>query len=88
MTKIVEDKNDDFLSLMGKRVTLFCANYFYTGILAGVNRTQVLLHEPSIVYETGAWTEGSKWADAQRLPTESLYVRIPAIESYCELKKG
>lgn len=86
MKKIVECSDaEGFEALLGERVTLLCANYFYTGKLLGVNDDCVLLGEPSIVYETGAWTEKG-WKDAQRLPTDRLYVQRASVESYGLLK--
>src|SRR5580700_1618212 len=56
MKKIVEiDTKEGLESLLGQKVLLLCANYFYTGRLVGVNRTCVLLDEAAIVYETGRW---------------------------------
>jgi hypothetical protein len=81
MRKLVEEVENEGLSkLLGEKVTLFCLNYIYTGKLVGVNDTCVLLKEPSIVYETGAFTE-TQWKDAQKLPHE-LYVMLGAIESF------
>ena len=38
MKKIVQEVTGEGLEkLLGERVTLFCANYIYTGVLAGVN---------------------------------------------------
>jgi len=85
MQVLVESKTEGLVSLIGKQVILFCGNYFYAGKLAGVNKTQVKLTEPSIVYETGAFT-AKGYADAQRLHVDTLYVRIPAIEAYAEGK--
>ena len=70
--------------LLGERVTLFCLNYIYTGVLSGVNESCVLLTGASVVYETGAFTE-KNWKDAQALPGE-WYVQIGAIESFGKLK--
>jgi len=67
-------------SLMGKQVTLFCMNYIYTGKLIGVDTTCVLLSDPKIVYETGAFIE-KNWKDAQAVCPE-LYIQIAAIESF------
>ena len=81
MRKIVEEVSGEGLEkLLGERVTLFCLNYIYTGKLTGVNATCVLLSEPSIVYETGPFTE-KKWKDAQPLPNE-LYVMLACVESF------
>lgn len=85
-TMFVEMKGEGFESLLGQRVTLLCANYFYTGKLIGVNADCILLGDkPAIVYETGDWSEKS-WKDAQTLPTEKLYVMKSAIESFGVLK--
>ncbi len=85
MRKIVETVEGEGLEkLLGERVTLFCANYIYTGKLVGVNEKCVLLTEASIVYETGVLTEGH-WKDAQPLPHD-WYVTTSAIESFGVLK--
>jgi hypothetical protein len=85
MKKIVEDvQGEGLVKLLGERVTLFCINYIYTGTLAGVNETCVLLTDPAIVYETGPFTE-AKWKDAQNLPHE-MYVMVTAIESFGRVK--
>jgi hypothetical protein len=81
MRKIVEETSPEGLEkLMGERVTLFCMNYIYTGKLIGVNDNCVLLTDPSIVYETGAFTD-KRWKDAQGLPSD-LYVMTAAIEAF------
>ena len=85
MKKIVTEVQGEGLEkLLGKRVTLFCANYIYTGILSGVNESCVLLTDAAIVYETGAFSEKA-WKDAQTLPHD-WYVQILAIESFGVLK--
>ena len=80
MKKLVEESGEGLVKLMGERVTLFGMNYIYTGKLVGVNDTCVLLDNPSIVYETGAFTEKA-WKDAQALPS-SLYVMLSAVEAF------
>ena len=80
----VEVEGEGLIAFLGKRITLFCMNYIYTGELIGVNATCVLLHDASIVYETGAFTD-KKWKDAQALPND-IYVQIGAIESFGEVK--
>ena len=72
------------VGLMGKDVTLFCANYIYAGKLVGVNDTFVKLEKAKIVYETGELT-GATWKDAQALPND-WYVQTAAIESFGILK--
>ncbi len=50
MKKIIEsDECEGLEKLLGDRVTFFCVNYIYTGELAGVNTTCVLLKNPAIV---------------------------------------
>ena len=85
MKKIVEEKGEEgFEKLLGERITLFCANYIYTGKLIGVSETCLLLTDPSIVYETGSFSE-KHWKDAQPLPHD-WYVLINAVESFGVLK--
>ncbi len=79
-TQLVEVPNEGLVSLIGQTVTFFCVNYIYTGVLTGVNTTCVLLENPKIVYETGAFSS-KDWKDAQALPN-SLYVQTAAIESF------
>ena len=53
MKKLIEVTDEGLEGLLGKRVTLLCMNYFYTGTLTGVNDKCVQLTSPKIVYETG-----------------------------------
>ena len=85
MKKIVETVEGEGLDkLLGERVTLFCMNYIYTGLLVEVNPGTLLLHEAKIVYETGA-LDNKQWKNAQALPN-SWRVQISAIESWGVLK--
>ena len=85
MRKIVQEvEGEGLVKLLGERVTLFCANYIYTGVLAGVNENCVLLASAAVVYETGPFGD-KKWKDAQDLP-EEWYVQVSAIESFGKLK--
>lgn len=85
MKRLVEQvEGEGLLKLIGERVTLFCANYIYTGKLVGVNESCVLLNDAAIVYETGSLSD-SNWKDAQKLPS-SWYVQMTAIESFGILK--
>jgi len=82
MKKVIEvdSKTEGFESLLGENVILLCMNYFYSGKLAGVNESFVLLEEAKVVYETGPWNQvGLK--DAQELPGK-WRVQVSAIESY------
>jgi hypothetical protein len=82
--KVVEIEGEGLLALIGETITLFCANYIYTGVLIGVNEICVKLSSAKIVYETGDFTNKS-WKDAQPLPND-LYVMIGLIESFTILK--
>lgn len=84
MKKVVEVEGEGLVSLLGERVTLFCVNYIYTGKLAGVNETFVLLENAALVFETGDFKEKS-WKDAQKL-SDTWYVQTAAIESFGVLK--
>lgn len=83
MKKIMDvtEVNDEGLDrLLGEVITLFCMNYIYTGTLVEVNSDCVWLQNPSIVYETGAFTDKA-WKDAQKLPAD-LYVMKASIEAF------
>jgi hypothetical protein len=82
---IESNEGEGLLSLMGKEVTFFCANYIYAGKLVGVNETCVKLENPKIVYETGAFSDKA-WKDAQGLPNKFFYIQLSAVESFGECK--
>jgi len=82
--QVVEVENEGFMALMDEVITIFSLNYIYTGKLIGVNDTCVLLENPSIVYETGAF-DTKTWTDAQALPN-NLYVQLNCIESFGVVK--
>lgn len=84
LIQIQEVEGEGLESLMGQTITLFCINYIYTGVLAGVNKTCILLKDPFIVYETGEFSSKS-WKDAQKLPNK-LHVQTNAIESFGIIK--
>ena len=84
LTKIENVENEGLMALIGKRVTVFCAVYIYTGDLVGVNETCIKLENAAIVYETGPFGD-SKWKDAQSLPND-LYIQTGMIESFGILK--
>lgn len=81
IVEVTEVSGEGLEALLGQKVVLLCLNYFYTGILEGVNSDCVLLADPSIVYETGEWS-AKTWKDAQRLHVDKLYVQRGAIESF------
>jgi len=85
MKKIVEEVSGEGLEkFLGERITVFCANYIYTGKLIGINNTCILLEEGGIVYETGSFLDKA-WKDMQPFPRE-WYVMLQSIESFGLLK--
>ena len=84
LKEVIEVEDEGLISLMGEIVTFFCLNYIYTGKLAGVNETCVLLEDPKIVYETGSFAETS-WKDAQSLP-DNIYISMNCIEAFGKVK--
>ena len=81
LVTVTEVEGEGLESLLGERVLLLCMNYFYEGVLAGVNADVVQLDDPHVVYETGKWSDKG-YADRQKLHSAKLYVRIAAIEAY------
>jgi hypothetical protein len=79
-------KYDTFAQMQGQRVTLFCANYVYSGLLANATATHLTLEDAVIVFETGD-LESAGWDDAQPLPTP-WRVQISAVESWGVLNKS
>jgi hypothetical protein len=82
---VTEVENEGLDALLDKQVLIFCMNYIYTGRLVGVNKTCILLDQPSIVYATGAFDTAS-FSDAQKLPNQ-LYIQTDSIESFGETNK-
>ncbi len=85
MKKLVEVEGEGFDKLMGEKITIFCINYFYTGKLVGVNENYILLKDPSIVFETGDFSN-KEWDDCQSLCTDEFYIQKSSIESFGVLK--
>ena len=81
---VAVNEQEGFMALMGKRITLFCAVYIYTGKLVDVNETCIKLEDPAIVYETGAFNE-KNWKDAQPLP-HTIYIQQAMVEAFGEVK--
>lgn len=86
IVEVTEVEGEGLEALLGKHVLIFCLNYIYTGKLTGVNKECILLENPAIVYETGAFTD-KKFKDAQNLPSQH-YIMKSAIESFGESNKG
>ena len=82
IVQVVEVEGEGLESLLGKRVLLMCAAYFYHGTLSGVNESFVKIDDCAIVYETGSW-DGKTFVDAQRVG-DGHYVMRQAIESFRE----
>lgn len=84
MKKIVEQVDTEGLEkLLGENVMVLCMNYFYHGKLSGVNESDILLTDASIVFDVGSWEE-NEFGSAEKMPSP-LYVRTAAIESYLVL---
>jgi len=85
MRKIIEIENGGYETLLGEQVLVFCMNYIYTGKLAGVNSDKILLEDPYIVYQTGAFNEKS-FGDAQKLH-DQIFISTNSIESIGKTNK-
>jgi len=84
LVQVTEVEGEGLVGFMGQRITLFCLNYIYTGMLTGVDNSYVKLEDAAIVYETGSFCD-NKWKDAQNLPN-SVYVMLACVESFTVLK--
>lgn len=85
MKAIVQIENEGLESLLGERVLLMCAGYFYEGKLVGVNDTFVKLDDAAIVYSTGPWSDKS-YSDIQKLHHPQWHVQRGLIESFGKSK--
>ena len=86
MRKFVEQVDNEGLdSLLGERVLLMCAGYFYEGKLIGVNNDFVKIDDAHIVYSTGKWSD-KNYEDTQKLHTNEWYVMRGLIESFGKSK--
>lgn len=82
MRKIVEEiENEGLGGLLGERVLLMCAGYFYEGKLIGVNDSFVKIDDAAIVYSTGEWKDKT-YADIQKLHQKEWYIQRGLIESF------
>ena len=80
MKRLVESEGEGLVAHLGEKVTLFGLVYIYTGVLSGVNDSEVELTDAKLVYETGPLASGD-WKDAQTLPSP-WSVRLAAVESW------
>lgn len=78
-------KISGLVALKGKVVTLFCANYIYTGKLISVTKSSVLLEDCAVVYETGDF-DTTAWKDAQKIHSD-WNIHMSRIESFGVMKK-
>lgn len=84
--KVVEVEGMGLVALLNKTVMIETLNFNYTGTLIGVNDHDILLENPTTVFDTGPYT-AKTWADAQRLPTNILGIRISSIQTYYEVQR-
>lgn len=85
LVKVEEVEGEGYEGLMGERVLIMCAGYFYEGKLIGVNDYFVKLEDPGIVYATGAWSDKS-YADIQKMHTKEWYVTRGLVEGFGKSK--
>lgn len=85
LKEVVDVSGEGLESLLGKKITLFCMNYIYTGKLIGVNLTCVKLEDPAIVYSTGDFKD-KDYSDSQPLHVKIFYIQTNSIESFGVLK--
>lgn len=82
MKRIIETQDVSGLeALMGEKVLLMCANYFYAGKLVGVNTSVVELEDAAVVYQTGEW-KSKEYAEQEKLHAKVWYVQVASIESF------
>lgn len=75
------------ISLLGKRVEVWCATYIYEGFLSDIvgdaaGYTHFFLTDCGIVFETGDFNQ-KKYKDRQKVK-KGRYIAIQAHESICE----
>jgi hypothetical protein len=75
---------NNFENYINERITLFCANYIYSGRLSTISKGWLTLSEAGIVYETGPF-DTMEWQDYQRLPNP-VSVNVNSVESIMILK--
>jgi len=85
MKKLIDDENEGLLALIGERILVMTAGYFYEGKLVGVNESCIKLSDTSIVYSTGEWSD-SNYSDIQKLHQDIWYVQTGLIESFGKSK--
>lgn len=88
MKRIIQETTGEGLdSLLGERVILLCAAYFYEGELVGVNEHDVVLKDPHIVFSAGSWEE-TGYSNIESIKhADEWIVRTASIESYGKSKR-
>lgn len=81
---VLNDSSVGLSEYLGKRITLFCSNYIYTGALVALDKSWAKIENAAIVFETGAFTDKT-WKEAQALP-HPVYLRLSSVESVMVLK--
>lgn len=81
---LVDVPDEGLISLLGKRVMLFCMRFHYAGVLEGVNESCVKLSNAQIVLDTGLFSN-NRFADAQVPYKAEFYVQISSIQMFVEL---
>jgi hypothetical protein len=85
IVQVQEIEGDGLEALLGKKVTIWCLNYIYAGTLTRVNKEDIILTEPKLVYDTGKLTEAG-FTTVENLPAKEWRVRTSCIESYGEME--
>lgn len=84
MKRIVETTDASGLeALLGEKVWLICARYFYIGTLSAVNDSVIELSNAIVVYDTDKNHQPSNTGD---LPSKTWYIQKGAIESFGRTK--
>jgi len=78
---VIEEENEGLLSLLGEKVLIMTSGYFYQGKLEGVNDTCIKLKDPSIVYETGKFSD-ENYGNIESLDKAFWYIQNNTIESF------
>lgn len=92
MKKYIETESENkieehgFTPLIGENITVFCCRYIYHGKLIEEGNDYIKLKNPSIVYETGAFSD-KQFSDIQSLNVETWNIAKQSIEGFGVLDK-
>ena len=73
--------NYGYSSLIGENITVFCCRYIYHGKLIEEGKSFIKIQSPSIVYETGCFTENN-FKDIQSMNTKTFSINKDSVESF------